>query len=94
MAWTLFSSDFHFRIMHVILKKFMNVMTALRICLYYFPVMWTVEDCLLVMLKSSRKNAIQLHNNIIHSVNKYFSKNIYGVPTPYQGLSQVLELYQ
>lgn len=71
MAWTLNSFDFHFRIMHV-----MNVMTALRLCLYYFPVMWTVEDCLVVMRKSSRKNAVQLHNNIIHLVNKYL-KNIF-----------------
>lgn len=89
MAWTLNSFDLHFRIMHV-----MNVMTALILCLYYFPVTWTVEDCLVVMLKSSRKNAVQLHNNIIHLVNKYLKKYIYGVPTPYQGLSQVLAIYQ
>lgn len=69
MAWTLNSFDFHFRIMHV-----MNVMMALRLCLYYFPVMWTVQDCLVFMLKSSRKNAVQLHNNIIHLVNKYLKK--------------------
>ena len=42
MAWSLFSSDFHFRIIHVILKKLIKDMTALKACLYYFPVMWKI----------------------------------------------------
>lgn len=84
MAWSLFSSDFHFRIIHITLKKFMKALIAFRAYLYYFPVMWIVENPLLITPKLSRNNVIQLHNNIIHSGNKYLIQKYllrpYSVP--------------
>lgn len=36
---------------------------ALTECYYYFPAKWIIEKPMLIAIKSSRSNAIQLHNN-------------------------------
>lgn len=75
----LVSSDFYFRIICVILKKFMNDLIALKEWVYYFSVMWIVENPLLI-IKSSKSNVIKLYNYIIHLVNKCFIEKIFIEP--------------